>query len=110
MLFFPDQHLGRNTGFEMGYDESDMRVWNPHRDLGGLDEREIKEARFLLWKGHCTVHQRFAPEHVEAFRAEHPDGRGHRAPRVPPRGGRAGRSRRLHRADHGVGERSAGGR
>jgi quinolinate synthase len=74
VLFFPDQHLGRNTGFEMGYDESDMRVWNPHKDLGGLDERQIKEARFLLWKGHCTVHQRFAPEHVAAFRAEHPDG------------------------------------
>jgi quinolinate synthase len=74
VLFFPDQHLGRNTGFEMGYDESDMRVWNPHKDLGGLDEREVKEARFLLWKGHCTVHQRFAPAHVEAFRAEHPDG------------------------------------
>jgi len=53
VLFFPDQHLGRNTGFEMGYDESDMRVWNPHRDLGGLDERQIKECRFLLWKGHC---------------------------------------------------------
>jgi quinolinate synthase len=74
VLFFPDQHLGRNTGFEMGYDESNMRVWNPHKDLGGLDEREVKEARFLLWKGHCTVHQRFAPAHVEAFRAEHPDG------------------------------------
>jgi len=74
VLFFPDQHLGRNTGFQMGYDESHMRVWNPHRDLGGLDERDVKEATFLLWRGHCTVHQRFLPEHVEAFRAEHPDG------------------------------------
>jgi quinolinate synthase len=74
VLFFPDQHLGRNTGFDMGYDESDMRVWNPHRELGGLDERDVKEATILLWKGHCTVHQRFLPEHVAAFRAEHPDG------------------------------------
>ncbi len=74
VLFFPDQHLGRNTGYQMGFDESHMRVWNPHRDLGGLDERDVKEATFLLWRGHCTVHQRFAPEHVAAFRAEHPDG------------------------------------
>jgi quinolinate synthase len=74
VLFFPDQHLGRNTGYEMGYTESHMRVWDPRRDLGGLDERDAKEATFLLWKGHCTVHQRFRPEHVDAFRAAHPDG------------------------------------
>jgi quinolinate synthase len=74
VLFFPDQHLGRNTGYQMGYDESHMQVWNPHRDLGGLDERAVKEATFLLWKGHCSVHQRFRPEHVAAFRTEHPDG------------------------------------
>jgi quinolinate synthase len=74
LLFFPDQHLGRNTGFTLGYDESDMRVWNPKLDFGGLDERDAKEATFLLWKGHCSVHQRFRPAHVEAFRAEHPDG------------------------------------
>jgi quinolinate synthase len=74
VLFFPDQHLGRNTGYTMGYDESHMRVWNPHHDLGGLDERDVKEALFLLWKGWCTVHQRFQPEHVQVFRDEHPDG------------------------------------
>ena len=74
VLFFPDQHLGRNTGYEMGYDESHMRVWDPRRDLGGLDEPAVKEATFLLWKGHCTVHQRFQPAHVDAFRAEHPAG------------------------------------
>ena len=51
-----------------------MQVWNPHRDLGGLDEAAVKDATFLLWKGHCTVHQRFLPEHVHAFRAEHPEG------------------------------------
>ena len=74
VLFFPDQHLGRNTGYTMGYTEADMAVWNPRFDLGGLSEAECKESTFLLWKGHCSVHQRFRPEHVEAFRAEHPDG------------------------------------
>ena len=74
VLFFPDQHLGRNTGFDMGYDEQAMRVWNPRFELGGLEERDVKEATLLLWKGHCSVHQRFRPEHVAAFRAEHPDG------------------------------------
>jgi quinolinate synthase len=74
VLFFPDQHLGRNTGLAMGYGHDDMRVWNPRLELGGLTEQECKEATFLLWKGHCSVHQRFTPAHVEAFRAEHPDG------------------------------------
>ena len=74
MLFFPDQHLGRNTGIAMGYGHDDMRVWNPRFELGGLTEADCKEATFLLWKGHCSVHQRFRPEHVDAFRAEHPDG------------------------------------
>jgi quinolinate synthase len=72
VLFFPDQHLGRNTAYTMGFGESHMRVWNPHQDFGGLQERDVKEATFLLWKGHCSVHQRFRPEHVDAARAEHP--------------------------------------
>jgi len=74
VLFFPDQHLGRNTGFDMGYQARDMRVWNPRFELGGLEERDVKEATLLLWKGHCSVHQRFRPEHVAAFRMEHPRG------------------------------------
>jgi quinolinate synthase len=74
VLFFPDQHLGRNTGYQLGYQEADMRVWNPRLELGGLEERDVKEARLLLWKGHCSVHQRFRPEHVAAFRAQNPDG------------------------------------
>jgi quinolinate synthase len=72
LLFFPDQHLGRNTAFQLGYGAGDMRVWDPKREFGGLDERDAKEATFLLWKGHCSVHQRFKVEHVEAARAEHP--------------------------------------
>jgi quinolinate synthase len=74
LLFFPDQHLGRNTGYQLGFTEADMRVWNPKLDFGGLSEVDAKEATFLLWKGHCSVHQRFRPSHIEAFRAEHPDG------------------------------------
>src|SRR6202453_356519 len=74
VLFFPDQHLGRNTGFELGYGSDDMRVWNPRVALGGLTDREVKESTLLLWKGHCSVHQRFRPAHVEAFRAEYPSG------------------------------------
>jgi quinolinate synthase len=72
VLFFPDQHLGRNTGYDMGYAEVDMALWDPRHELGGLDERAVKERTFLLWKGHCSVHQRFRPEHVLAARAEQP--------------------------------------
>jgi quinolinate synthase len=74
LLFFPDQHLGRNTGYQLGFAERDMRVWNPRQATGGLEDRDVKEATFLLWQGHCSVHQRFRPEHVWAFRAEHPSG------------------------------------
>jgi quinolinate synthase len=74
VLFFPDQHLGRNTGAAMGYPVEEMRTWDPRKDRGGLTEADCKDATFLLWKGHCSIHQRFRPENVAAFRAEHPDG------------------------------------
>jgi quinolinate synthase len=74
VLFFPDQHLGRNTGVAMGHSLDDMRLWDPRHELGGLTEADCKDATFLLWRGHCSIHQRFRPEHVAAFRAEHPDG------------------------------------
>ena len=74
VLFFPDQHLGRNTGFQLGFGASDMQVIDPRRRRGGLADADVKEATFLLWKGHCSVHQRFRTEHVEAFRSEHPGG------------------------------------
>jgi quinolinate synthase len=74
VLFFPDQHLGRNTGYQLGYAAGDMRVWNPRFERGGLDEKDVKEAALLLWKGHCSVHQRFSVAHVAAFRAAHPAG------------------------------------
>jgi quinolinate synthase len=72
VLFFPDQHLGRNTAYAMGYGPDDEQVWDPRHDLGGLEERDVKGATFLLWKGHCSVHQRFRPEHVDAARRDYP--------------------------------------
>ena len=74
LLFFPDQHLGRNTAYQLGFGPDNLRVWDPKRDLGGLEEIDAKEATFLLWKGHCSVHQRFKVAQVEAFRTTHPDG------------------------------------
>ncbi|HVL27979.1 MAG TPA: quinolinate synthase NadA [Acidimicrobiales bacterium] len=74
LLFFPDQHLGRNTAYQLGFGAGDMRVWNPKLDLGGLEDADVKEATFLLWKGHCSVHQRFKVEHVASFRQAHPGG------------------------------------
>jgi quinolinate synthase len=74
VLFFPDQHLGRNTGFDLGYSSDDMAVWNPRMERGGLDDAILKSATLLLWKGHCSVHQRFRPTHIDAFRVEHPEG------------------------------------
>jgi quinolinate synthase len=72
VLFFPDQHLGRNTGYTMGFSAADMALWNPHLERGGLEERDVKTATLLLWKGHCSVHQRFRPEHVQNARVAHP--------------------------------------
>ncbi|MFP5316744.1 MAG: quinolinate synthase NadA [Acidimicrobiia bacterium] len=74
LLFFPDQHLGRNTAFQLGFGPADLRVWNPKLDLGGLEDTDVKEATFLLWRGHCSVHQRFKVDHVAAFREAHPGG------------------------------------
>ena len=74
VLFFPDQHLGRNTGFALGWGAKDMRVWNPRQVLGGLQDADVKDATLILWQGHCSVHQRFRIEHVDAFRALHPNG------------------------------------
>jgi quinolinate synthase len=72
VLFFPDQHLGRNTGFRMGIPLEAMPVWDPYEDHGGLSDERVRAARILLWKGHCSVHNRFTPEMVDARRAEIP--------------------------------------
>jgi quinolinate synthase len=73
VLFFPDQHLGRNTGVKLGYDpDKDMILWDPFKPLGGNTEESIRRATFILWKGHCSVHQRFTVEQVEKARRENP--------------------------------------
>lgn len=76
ILFLPDQHLGRNTAAAMGYDvHADMILWDPkHPDgFGGHEDADIQRATFLLWKGHCSVHKLFRPEHVDQIRAQWPD-------------------------------------
>jgi quinolinate synthase len=73
ILFFPDQHLGRNTAHAMSYPIDKMVVWDPTKDLGGNTPEQIRSATFILWKGHCSVHQLFRPEHVDAVRREHPN-------------------------------------
>ncbi|GHT90895.1 quinolinate synthase A [Betaproteobacteria bacterium] len=74
ILFFPDQHLGRWTGHNMGIPLDEMRVWDPDLPLGGLTPNAINQAKILLWKGHCSVHQMFNKRQIDAFRARHPDG------------------------------------
>ncbi len=72
ILFFPDQHLGRNTAHAMGYPLDRMIVWDPAQPLGGNSERDVIDADFVLWKGHCSVHALFRPEHVDAARRDNP--------------------------------------
>ena len=74
ILFFPDQHLGRWTGHNLGIAMEEMVVWDPDLELGGLTPAQIKQAKILLWKGHCSVHQMFQKSTIDAFRAKYPDG------------------------------------
>jgi quinolinate synthase len=73
ILFFPDQHLGRNTAYAMGYPLERMVVWDPREEMGGNDPQRLAEADFVLWKGHCSVHALFRPEHVDEVRRKYPD-------------------------------------
>ncbi|MGA2621507.1 MAG: quinolinate synthase NadA [Thermoguttaceae bacterium] len=73
VLFFPDQHLGRNTARRMGIPLAEMPVWDPRQEpLGGQSPEAIRRSRVVLWNGHCSVHQVFLPEHVARFRANYP--------------------------------------
>ena len=73
ILFFPDQHLGRNTAHAMGYPLDRMVVWDPREELGGNDPQRLRDADFVLWKGHCSVHALFRPEHVDDVRRKYPE-------------------------------------
>jgi len=72
VLFFPDQHLGRNTAKAMGVPLEQMPMWNPRKPLGGSSEAELADARVILWHGFCSVHRRFTVDQIAAARAEHP--------------------------------------
>ncbi|MCA9196758.1 MAG: quinolinate synthase NadA [Planctomycetales bacterium] len=73
VLFFPDQHLGRNTSLGMGITNDQMPVWDPFAlELGGNTEEQLLSSKVILWKGHCSVHQMFRPEHVTQFREKYP--------------------------------------
>jgi len=72
VLFLPDEHLGRNTGYRMGIPLEQMIVWDPYQEFGGNTPEAIRNARVILWKGYCSVHQRFTPQQVERVRREHP--------------------------------------
>jgi quinolinate synthase len=73
VLFFPDQHLGRNTAWKMGVPLDAMALWDPEQERGGVDGGRVGAARIILWRGHCAVHQRFTVAQIEKARRAHPD-------------------------------------
>lgn len=73
ILFFPDQHLGRNTGHRMGIPMDEMVVWDFDKPMGGLTADEIHKAKIILWKGFCSVHQMFQPKQIDDFLAKYPE-------------------------------------
>ena len=74
VLFFPDQHLGRWSGYKMGIPLDEMVIWNPDLELGGLTPEQIARAKIILWYGYCSVHQMFQPRDIIKFRNQYPDG------------------------------------
>jgi quinolinate synthase len=82
-LFLPDQHLGRNTAYKMGIPLDEMVVWDPDEIFGGLDPDQVKRAKMILWKGHCSVHVRFSAAQIAAMRRQHPGIRVIVHPEVP---------------------------
>jgi quinolinate synthase len=75
VLMLPDQHLGRNTAFKMGIPLDQMIMWDPDLPFGGVDRAALRQARLILWMGHCSVHTRFSVKQIEQFRAQYPGGR-----------------------------------
>jgi len=75
ILFFPDQHLGRNSGNQMDIPPDEMIVWNPEKEFGGNSPEEIKRAKLILWDGYCLVHTCFQEEHIIKMREQYPEAR-----------------------------------
>ncbi|MEW5806168.1 MAG: quinolinate synthase NadA [Acidobacteriota bacterium] len=73
IFFLPDEHLGRNMGYLKGIPLEQLVLWDPSEKMGGLTREQIQNARIILWKGYCQVHQRFAVEQIEYFRKKFPD-------------------------------------
>lgn len=73
VLFFPDEHLGRNTGYRMGIPLEEMVVWDFSKPMGGLSETQIKQAKMILWKGFCSVHQMFQADQIDEFKKRYPE-------------------------------------
>jgi quinolinate synthase len=73
VLFFPDQHLGRNTGYLMDIPLEQMVTWDFAQPQGGLTVEQICQAKIILWKGYCSVHQAFKPQHIDDFLARYPE-------------------------------------
>jgi quinolinate synthase len=72
LLFFPDQHLGRNTGLKLGYSQDEMVIWSPRKPLGGHTADEIRAAKMILWLGWCAVHARFSVDQIRWARESYP--------------------------------------
>ncbi len=100
ILFLPDQHLGRNTAFAMGISLSEMVVWDPYQINGGISPDRLRAAKVVLWKGHCSVHQRFLPRPRGRGACQVSRYPGGRASRVPLGGLPEGRRPRLYRTHH----------
>jgi len=75
IFFFPDRHLGRNTGYQMGIHPEEIIVWNPEKNYGGNTSDRVKKARLILWDGYCHIHTRFRVEHVLKMRKDYPEAR-----------------------------------
>ncbi len=73
VLFFPDQHLGRNTGNRMGISSDEMILWKPQETMGGNTPEQIKKSKIILWDGYCLVHTRFQREHISEMRKRYPE-------------------------------------
>jgi quinolinate synthase len=83
ILFLPDQHLGRNTAYKMGIPLDEMVVWDPNEIFGAVDPDELKRAKMILWKGHCSVHVRFSAAQIASVRTQYPGIRVIVHPEVP---------------------------
>ena len=73
VLFLPDQHLGRNTGLKLGLSLDEMVLWNPFKRMGGNTPEQLRDAKLILWQGHCAVHTRFSVKQIETARERYPD-------------------------------------